>query len=116
LATPHVPKLAKVWQRRMFQFCKNLATPHVRQTFGRPVVEVPETGSLNKTLFLNRVARLYFFKQKIPFWVYLGWPWNEICWYILRLFGIFDSHLSYGNLVHFVVTRCTFFPTFGMLN
>jgi hypothetical protein len=37
---------------------------------------------------------IYIFIPKIPIWVFLGWPWNGKCWFILWWFLIF-----YNNLV-----------------
>jgi hypothetical protein len=55
----------------------------------------------------SRAARRFILRPKIPIWVYFGGPWNEKCWYILRLFGIkmavWCSFLPFG----------IFFPVFG---
>jgi hypothetical protein len=37
---------------------------------------------------IPKVARWYFFKPKIPFWVNFGGPWNGKGWYIILPFGI----------------------------
>jgi hypothetical protein len=51
----------------------------------------------------NRVARWHIFKPKTIIWVNFRGIFNQRCWYILLLFGIFYGHLVYFVAIWFII-------------
>jgi hypothetical protein len=55
---------------------------------------------------LNRVARWFVFKPKIPIWENFGGPWIGKCFYILWSFGICYGYLRYFMTIWYIL--CSF--------